>query len=404
MKNQNKIIGALDIGTSKIIVLIAEISNGTDLNILGMGEASTHGVNKGDIVDMEATSNCVYAAINTVEKSAGTSFEKLYMSLTGGHIRGFYNKGIVGVSSPDNIIVEEDVKRATESARVKELRPDRVYIHHILNGYKLDGKNIEFPLGKEGEQLEASYLHITSDEKKLADQIHILNWMHYTVDDVILSSLASGCTLVTELEKINGSLVIDIGAGITDYVLYLNGKIAKTGVIKVGGNHITSDLGMALRINTQRAEEIKCQYNKLADDENLENRHLWLYGDRSIGDRPVQVNAIDQIIEARLDELFNIIKNELGTSFKPNETVTKITLTGGTSRQAGITNIAKNVFEMDVSLGEIPNWVQKELRHPEYSTVLGILLFALKYQKNDIVSKKKKSRFKILSRLFSSSK
>lgn len=377
----NKIIGAVEIGTSKVVVLVGEIIDGRSLNIIGMGQSTSMGVKKGEVVDFRSASDCTHAAIIAAEKNAGTTIEAVYLSQTGAHLQGFFDKGAVTVSSPDNVVSRPDISQAIENARRKVVPNGRVYIHHIQNDFFLDGRPVEDPFAMKGAHLEVGYWHVHGHERKVSDHIHVINGFGLEVEDMIISSIASGSMVVTEPEKQHGALALDIGCGTTDYVLYRNGRILRTGVLCVGGDHLTNDLSLGLRVSVKQAEKLKSEYGKAIIDREDKSDKIWLFGDLTIGDRPIPRLAIYQILNARIKELFEVIKRELGGALNPQELAGGVILTGGVSRLPHVASVASDVLGVTARVGENPAWVREDLREPEYSTVLGLLYYGLTAQR-----------------------
>ena len=303
----SKIIGGVEIGTSKVIVLIGEIVNGKTLNIVGMGLSSSRGVKKGEIMDFNAASDCTHAAIMAAEESAGVRVEAIYLAQTGQHLETFYNDAEVTVKSSDNIVHRSDIRRLLAEAKSKQLPEDRAIIHHIRNGFYLDEEPVESPEHLEGHKLEVGYWNIHGSIKKMSDSIHIINGFGLRVEDLIVSSLASGKMVTTDEERESGLLVVDIGSGTTDYVLYKNGHVVYTGVLAVGGDHITNDLSIGLRTGAKLAEVLKIKNGKATLQAKSKNDRVMLIGDLTIGDRSIARSGVCQIINARVDELFKLI-------------------------------------------------------------------------------------------------
>ena len=217
--NASTIIGAVEIGTSKIVVLVGEVIDGRELEIIGLGQASSQGVCKGEIVDIRAASDCTHAALLAAEKCAGAEIQGVYLAVTGNHLEGFANSGVVTVEDADNWVRPTDIDRASHNARSKALAPGRLYIHHVRSGFVLDGEPCMEPLDRQGSHLEAHYWHVHGNERKLADPMHVINGFSLRVEDMIVSSIASGSMVTLEEEKRAGVLVLDIGCGTTDFVL-----------------------------------------------------------------------------------------------------------------------------------------------------------------------------------------
>jgi cell division protein FtsA len=382
--SRSKIVGAIEVGTSKVVVLVAEMSDGRSMNIIGRGQSTNAGIKKGEIVDIRSVSDCTHAAILAAERSAGAQIEHVYLSLSGGHISGFRHPGATTISSSGNVVTAMDIRRAVENAKSKVLDPGSVYIHHIQNGYLLDGKPVENPLSRQGSHLEVQYWHVVADENKVKDHILVINGFGLDVNDIVLSSLASGSLLATSEEKRQGVLVVDIGKGTTDYVLYRGRRAVQTGVIPVGGDHITNDLGLGLRVKTKLAEGLKKRSAKAMVQKEDRTQKVPLVGDLSIGDSFHSLLTINKITHARLEELFIILKNKLGSSLSRQNLPCGVILTGGVSNTPLIADLAEVTLDVPVTLGQSPDWVRNtELREPQYATVLGLLYNALHDQRNE---------------------
>ena len=382
--NGPSVIGAVEIGTSKIVVLVGEVVGGRQLNIIGLGQSTANGVRKGEIFDLRAASACTHAALLAAEKSAGAQIEGVYLAITGGHLDGFSNHGMVTVEDADNWVRLGDIKRAADNAKSKALRAGRLYIHHVRSGYVLDGRSCREPLAMQGSRLESHYWHVHGDERKLADSVHVINGFSLQVEDMVAAGIASGSMVATEEEKEAGVLVVDIGCGTTDYVLYRHGNILRSGVIAVGGDHFTNDLSLGLRISYKHAESLKLRYGKAVIDRNDRGETVMLVGDLMIGDRPIPRLAIDKILHARADELLRILQNKLGSLVSPQNLPGGVILTGGGSRLPALDTLGESVLGVPVRPGRNPDWVaHPQLREPEFSSVLGLLYYGLTAQRSD---------------------
>ncbi len=376
--SEPQIVAAIDIGTSKVVVLLGEIFPGERLNILGVGQASSLGVKKGDILDFMSACHCTHAALLAAEQNARAQADVAFLSQSGGHLDGFYQTGAVTVSASDNRVRASDLKRLVDEARKKELPPGRLAIHHIRNPFKLDGRLIAQPEGMQGEKLEIGFWTVTGDEARLGNAIHLVNgYNSLEVKDLIVSSVAAANAVTPESEKKIGALALDIGCGATDYALYRQGHIVATGVIPVGGDHLTNDLSLGLRINRRHAEKVKISFGQAAPDAKVRQEKVWMVGDKTVGDRYIPRVTICQIIEARLEELFTIVKKRLGPLLTPADVAGGVILTGGTSRLPGIEELAQRVLGLPVRRAAEAPWLTESLRGPEFSTAVGLLLFAL---------------------------
>lgn len=396
---KSKIIGAVEIGTSKVVVLIGDVVNGRSLSIIGMGQCSSRGVIKGDIVDFKQASDCTHAAILAAEEQAGARIEGVYLAQSGGHIEGFSNSASLNVSSNENVVSREDIDTVCQLAKAKTLPINRTVIHHIRQPFQLDGRSVANPEFLEGQRLEVGYWTVHGEVSKISDSIHILNGFSLHVDDLILSSLASAVMVTTEEERRIGSLVIDIGSGVTDFVLYRNGHVKMTGSLPIGGDHITNDLSLGLRVSHSQAENVKLKYARAVVSPGDKSEKVWMNGDYSIGDRQIPRLAINQITAARVEEIFEVVKTTIGPELLGDGVTSGTVITGGGSRLDSICEAASKVLEIPARRGENPEWVKDELRGPEYSTILGLLNYGLKNQTDKIAEGTRKRG--LLAKLFS---
>ena len=382
--SQSRVVGAVEIGTSKVTVLLGEIVGDSGLNIIGHSSCFSKGVKKGVITDLKAASDCVHAAIMTAEQNAKTRVDEVYLALTGSHLRGNFNVGTTNVGSSDSIVRAADIEQAKEDAKRRKLTDERTYIHHIQNPFSIDGQPVENPLSKEGERLQVGYWSVHGDSQIVSDSLRVIGGIDLDVSDMIISSIASGAVLLEDSEKDNGALVVDIGGGTTDFVLYRKGYIVLTGVVPVGGDHITNDLSIGLRVGRKSAEESKLKNGRAYYKSEDREQKVWLYGDMTIGDREYPLAAITKIIEARISEIFDIIKDQLVEAdlLVPADIASGIILTGGSSRLEGIDEAARRSLGLEARQSEGPQDVSPELRVPEYSTALGLLHYALTGQED----------------------
>lgn len=400
--SHSRIIGAVDIGAASVTVLVGDIVNGRSLNIIGKQDATSEGVKKGEIVDFKAVSNATHAAIMGAEKSAGAQIETIYLSQTGSHLEGQYKSANVNVSASDNRVSESDIARVMEEAKKKDLGPDRLYIHHIRNHFMLDGRPTREPLGMEGEKLEVGYWSIMGSEPKVRDHIHVINGFGLGVDDIIVSSIASGTVIATEEEKRAGVMVIDFGAGVTDWVIYQNGVAARTGVLPVGSDHINNDLALGLRVNRKYAEKLKLSFGKAVLEPEDKQEKVWMVGDQMIGDRRIPKQALIQIIRERVEETFELVKKQAGELCHPKYLPAGVILTGGGSQLDQIEVAAEKMLGVPARPGELPSWVHDNLQRPEYTTALGLLHFALSGQSLDdaITQRRQRGLLRKVTQLF----
>ena len=380
MSSRTTFIGAVEIGTSKISVLVGEY-NGRELAIIGRGECSSRGIIKGAVVDYKAASTSTHSALEQAERDAGERIEFVFLAQTGGHLEGFYNEAAVNVKSSDNMIDPGDVRTVCDLAKSKELPGGRMVVHHIRRPFRVDGRLIPgSPENLVGQRLEVGYWTVHGLEQRLADHIHVIRGFNLEVRELVLASLASGHMVTSAEERQHGVLAIDIGGGTTDFVLYRDGAPHTTGVVPVGGAHLTNDLSIGLRLTDGQAEKLKLRFGRANVQTKDRSQKVWLDGNFAIGDRQFPQQAIEQITSARIWELLEVVKKKLGNAFSAETCTAGVVLTGGTAKLPGIADVAAKVFGVSAHLGEAPTWVTENMRDPGYHTALGLLYYGVSSQ------------------------
>lgn len=377
MSSRTTFIGAVEIGTSKISVLVGEYT-GRELAIIGRGECSSRGVIKGTVVDYKAASDSTHSALEQAERDAGERINAVFLAQTGGHLEGFYNEASVNVKASDNMIDPHDVRTVCELAKSKDLPGGRMVVHNIRRPYRVDGRLVPAsPENLVGQRIEVGYWTVHGQEQRLADNIHVIRGFNLEVRELVLSSLASGHMVTSAEERQHGVLAIDIGAGTTDFVLYRDGAPHTTGVVPVGGAHLTNDLSIGLRLTEGQAEKLKLRFGRAGVQTKDRAQKVWLDGNFAIGDRQFPQQAIEQITSARIWEVLEVVKRKLGSAFSPETCASGVVLTGGTAKLAGVTDAASKIFGVPAHLGEAPTWVNENLRDPGYHTALGLLYYGV---------------------------
>lgn len=389
MSSRPTFIGAVEIGTSKITVLVGEYT-ARELAIIGHGECSSRGIIKGTVVDYKAASESTHSALEQAERDAGERIELVFLAQTGGHLEGFYNEAAVNVKAADNMIDRDDIRTVCELARSKELPEGRMVVHHIRRPFRVDGRLVPTsPENLVGQRVEVGYWTVHGQEQRLADNIHVIRGFNLEVRELVLSSLASGHMVTTPEERQHGVLAVDIGAGTTDYVLYRDGVPHTTGVVPVGGTHLTNDLSIGLRLTEGQAEKLKLRFGRAFVNPKDKGEKVWLDGNFAIGDRQFPRHAIEQITAARTWELLEVVRKKLGNAFSPETCAAGVVLTGGTAKLSGIAEVAAKVFGVPAHLGETPTWVAENLRDPGYHTALGLLYYGVNAQSDRVLANRR---------------
>ena len=374
----SKIIGAVEIGTSKAKALVGEVTENGKLSIVGMASRPNEGMRKGEIVDFRKAADAVHASLEEAEKMSGTTVDSVYLAQTGTHLRGQMLFGSASVSSSENRVSASDLERASKEAKLRQPEEGRSYVHHIRTPMLLDGKPIEDPVGMIGKKVDLGYWSVDGDDQAIRQALHVItNYAGLEVADLILSSIASSTMMAGPDLRRAGVLVIDLGAGVTDLSLYRHGYVAYTGVIPVGGDHLTGDLSMGLRVLEPYAEKLKIEHGKASPDPSDADEDVWIIGNKTIGDRSIPRKAISDVIHVRIVELFEIISKELGNLLDPAELSGGVLLTGGGSKLPGIEIVATKVLGLPVRKATFTPGIDSELATPENATVLGLLHYGL---------------------------
>ena len=372
------IIVGIDIGTTKICTLVARIEGEHAMRILGVGIEPSQGIRKGTVVDLAAASQAVSRSIEKAERTAGLEIASALVSLAGSHVSSKNNRGIVGIAG--GVIDQQDIIRALDAAQAVDIPHNREIIHVIQRGFIVDGQDgIRTPIGMHGFRLEVEAHIITAAQATVENLRQCVAASGVSVSQFVLNPLASAEVVLSETEKSMGAVVCDIGGGTTDMAIYIDGDVWHTMVLAVGGNHITSDIAQGLRLSISQAEEIKKQHGYAieADVNEQEAFNVRAFGE----DRPVKVSRkeLANIIEARVEEIFQLVFQEIKRSGYEGLLPAGMVLTGGTSALPGIRDLASRVVGLPVRIARPENLVglTDQLNSPAYSTSVGLLRWAM---------------------------
>ncbi len=379
MEPHNNMIVALDIGTSKVVVLVGEVRPDGTIEVVGIGSHPSRGMKKGVVIDIESTVLSIQRALEEAELMAGCKVHSVTVGISGSHINSMNSHGIVAIH--DREVVDEDLDRVIDAARAVAIPADQKILHILPQEYVIDNEEgIREPLGMSGVRLEAK-VHLVTCAVNAAQNIEkCVQRCGLEVDSMVLEQVASSYAVLTEDEKELGVCMVDIGGGTTDIAIFIGGSIRHTGVIPIAGDQVTSDIAMALRTPTAHAEELKVKYAcalaQLASAEDIVKVP-------SIGERPprdLSCQALAEVVEPRYDELFSLVQAELRRSGFEDLVAAGIVLTGGTSRMEGAVDLAEEIFHMPVRLAKPQgvNGLEDILHSSIYATSVGLLHFAEK--------------------------
>jgi len=396
-ENKNLIIG-LDIGTSKIVTIVAEVKSEGAMEVIGVGMHESSGMKKGMVVNIDATVAAIQRALGDAELMADCKIREVYTGIAGSHIKSSNANGMVKIK--DREVAQADIDRAVETASSLSLPGDQQILHILEQEFSIDGQgNIKKPLGMSGMRLEVE-VHIVTGAVAAAQ--NIMKCVHrcgLEVREMILQPLASSKAVLSDDERDLGVCLVDIGGGTTDVAIFTGGAIRHTAVIPIAGDQITNDIAMALRTPTTDAEDIKIKYGcalrQLADDGPI--------GVPGVGERGVRMlsrQTLAEVIEPRVEELYMLVQAELRRSGFENLLSSGIVITGGSSAMQGMVELGEEIFHMPVRLG-LPRYIgglSDVVKTPRFSTGVGLLLYGLEqYQHNQTARQRSNSFSEVLS-------
>lgn len=375
MKQEKQLIGALDIGTSKVIALIGEMQEDGSVHIIGLGQSPSNGLKAGMVTNIETTAQAINQAVEEAQLMGDCEIDSVTTGIAGNHIRSMNSQGVVKIK--DGEVTQADIDRAIETAKAVNIPPDHQILHTVVQEYIIDNQpGVREPIGMSGVRLDTR-IHIATGAVTAMQNIQkCIERCGLRIEDMILQPIASSHAVLTEDEKELGVCVIDIGGGTTDIAVYTNGAIRHTAVIPVAGSSITKDLAQALRTPYSAAEYIKIHHGMaLADGEGLDD----MIEVPSVGDRqPRQISrrTLASVIGPRVEEILELTLNELRRSGFPEEVFTSgIVLTGGASMLAGIDIVAEDIFNLPSRIG-VPRemgGLSERIRNPRFATAIGLL-------------------------------
>ncbi len=387
MFDESNIIVGLEIGTSKICAVVGERTADGSLNIVGLGQSPARGMRKGEIVDASQAEECVRNAIVEAEQMADVEIRSVYLGVTGGHIRGFNNRGVHPVVSADREISDDDVADVIKNAKAINLPAENTIIHAVRQHFLVDGHDgIVNPVGMLGARLEVDVHVVHGNTNRLQNSARLVKGLQFQVEDVCFNGLASSLALLTSEQKELGALVIDIGGGTTDYVIYSDGVIKHTGVLAVGGDHVSNDLGHGLKVPLSRAEKLKKEHGAALVDESVKGQTITIVNELGLPLKTVNLEHLRQIMSLRLEEIFQIIAADLEQEGMMDYPRAGVFLCGGGARVPQIAELAAPILGLPVSLGQTNSisGLKSALDQPEFVTAIGLAKFgSLKSRKRE---------------------
>ncbi len=392
---KDKVVCGIDVGSSKIASLIATIGEDDRINLIGVAATTSKGVKKGQIVDIEEAVEAITESVESAERMAGYSISSAFVALGGPQIESTNSHAVVAVAEPEGEIKEGDILRVNDAARAIALPSSREILHVIPRTFTVDGQEgIRDPIGMTGIRLETDTHIISGATTSIRNLAKSINMVGINIDEIVFSGIASSYAVLTETEKELGVVLVDIGGETTDIVIFVDGAIAYSSVIPLGGRHVTSDIAVGLRISLESAEKIKQflskplrapvlpEPDKMKDlkkkeDETVDFKQIGITEDIQKISRKA---LVDSIIKPRVQEIFKYVGKEIKRSGFGSQVPSGLVLSGGASLTSGMLDQAKYILGFPARLGKIEGFIglTDEIDSPAYATAAGLILYGNK--------------------------
>lgn len=364
--------------------MVGEVNASGVLNIIGIGQSRSSGVRKGEIADANLAEEDVRRAIAEAEEMANVEIRGVFLGVTGNHIRGFNNHGVHPVVSADREITEEDVQDVLKNAKAINLPQENSVIHAIRQHFQVDSqRGIINPVGMFGARIEVDVHVVHGNNNRLKSAIRVVRNLQLEVEEIVFNGLASALALLSNEQKELGSLVIDIGGGTTEYCVYSEGIIKHTGVLAVGGDHVSNDLAFGLKIPLRRAEKLKMEYGSAIVEEACHGQTVSLESEVGLAPKPINLEHLRQIMSVRIQEIFELIEEELSQLGLLDNLRAGVFICGGGARIPHIQDLAQSVFQLPAFIGRTNSisGLKAALDQPEFATSIGLVKFGSFQQK-----------------------
>jgi cell division protein FtsA len=372
---ERTIVG-IDIGTTKICTLVAEQDVDNHLQIVGVGVVPARGLRKGVIVNINEAMACVAESIDIAERVSGYQIERAYVGASGGHMASLNSRGVVAIGRSNHGVTYDDIERALDAAGAVPIPHNRQVIHVIPRGYVVDGQDgVRDPVGMHGFRLEVEAHIITGSATSLQNLVKCVESLGVTVDELALDPLASGYAVLAETEQQMGVVVADIGGGTTDIAIFIDGTVWHTVVLEVGGNHLTNDLAIGLRLPFDSAEKIKLQHGHAVPSDVRAEESFSVTAFDGHAQQQIFRREVANILEARVEEIFGLILREIKRSGYDGLLPAGVVLCGGSAQLAGMVESGRKVLGMPVRIGQPRDLrgLVDQLSSPAFATGVGLL-------------------------------
>jgi cell division protein FtsA len=378
MGKENIVVG-LEVGTSKVCAVVGETKRDGTIRILGVGQAPSRGVRKGEIVDFETASKCIREALVDAEEKSDVMIGSVYLAITGGHIESFNNRGAVNLPEERDEICEEDFEDVQSSAREVSIPAPNMFVHSILQHYYVDGQDgVLNPIGMLGRKLEADFHIIHGVATRIKNSVRCVKEVGPEVLDVVFGPLATAQVVLDQNQKTLGALVVDMGGGTTDYVVYVDGAVKESGALPIGGDHITNDISLGLRIPMAKAEKLKVEEGSVIIGKALPGETVRLKDETGFAGKEIEREMLNTIIHCRVRETLELLKKKLDGDNYLHFLGAGMMLTGGCSQLKGIQHLAEEVFGMPVHVthAQTVSGLTSAFENPQFSTAIGLIKYA----------------------------
>jgi len=396
-----RIVTAIDVGTTKIATIVANVKAKDNIEILGVGVAPSTGLHKGIVVNMDQAEQSIVASVREAQRISGVRVDSVYVGVTGRHITSVNNRGVVAIPRDDRLVRPQDLKRVLLSARSIPIPEGKQLLHAIPRSYALDGQEmVKQPVGMHATRLDVETHIITASITSIQNLVKCIRSIGIDVEDLVLEPLATAEAVLIPEEKDAGVIMADIGGGTTDIAVFKSGSIYHTGVIPVAGYQVTSDLSIGLGLPFEIAESMKKKYGNVTPELEIdEAAQVGIEGGHGVSHR-----RLCQIIRSRMEELLQLIIAELPTTDYRSLTPSGFVLTGGTSNLPGLAQLAEAVLRMPVRIGQPLSTgiygILDILNDPAYATTLGLILWQVEGKKGSEISVKRRGIWGTTGNLF----
>jgi len=376
---RDSIVVGLEIGTSKVCVVVGETRGDGTIRILGVGQAPSRGVRKGEIVDFETAGKCIREALVDAEEKSDVMIGSVYLGVTGGHITGFNNRGAVNIPEERDEICEEDFEDVQASAREVSIPAPNMFVHSLLQHYYVDGQDgVLNPIGLLGRKLEADFHIIHGVATRIKNSVRCVKEVGPEVLDVVFNPLATAQVLLDQNQKGLGALVVDFGGGTIDYLVYADGAVRQSGSLAIGGDHITNDISLGLRIPMAKAERLKVEEGSVILGSSRPGETIVLKDETGFAGKEIEREMLNTIIHCRVREAFELLKKRLDDDGNLPFLGAGLMLTGGCSLLKGINHLAEEIFGMPAHLthAQTVSGLTSAFENPQFSTAIGLIKYA----------------------------